>query len=314
MSKNIVDAILEFSTDTGYNPVLIATRRQIDGNRGYVNNWSTREFCEYVRSKTAHVQLQRDHAGPGQGLADDDGYESLREDCQFFDRIHIDPWKKYPRFDEGLKWTSEMIRFCHSLNPMVKYEVGTEEAIRRFQPSELDEFLFLLQQNLGSDLFKMIDYAVIQSGTSLKGNTQTGNYEPDRLDAMVKVCRKHGILSKEHNGDYIPSALIREKLEAGLDSINIAPELGLTETDTYLDAIHDTQLREEFWKICYESKRWTKWVHPDFDPFERKTELIRICGHYVFSDPVFIEIIKNRIPGIDREIKIRIRNKLENFL
>ena len=76
-------------------------------------------------------------------------------------------------------------------------------------------------------LYDKIKYLVIQSGTSLKGNTQTGDYDKDRLIKMVNVAKKYNLLSKEHNGDYIPVSVIKEKFELGLDAINIAPEFGL---------------------------------------------------------------------------------------
>lgn len=309
-----MDAIIESCSETRIKAAVIATRRQIEWNGGYVNNWTTQEFCSYIRSRTPHILLQRDHSGPGQGAFYDDGFESLSHDSKYFDRIHIDPWEKYPEFQEGLDWTIKMIRFCHSLNPELKYEVGTEEAIRYFEAPELEQFLEDLHRQLGDKLFRKIDYAVIQSGTSLKGNIQTGQYDRTRLADMVKVCRKFNVLSKEHNGDYLPVELIREKMRSGLDSINIAPEIGLEETLYYLERIENSSLINEFWVICYKSEKWIKWVDKDFDPFRNKTDLIKISGHYVLSNPVFIEKIKSRIPKADEDIRNRIKSKILSYL
>ena len=44
MSKNIVDAIIDLSNRKKIPITLIPSRRQIDYNRGYVNNWNTKEF------------------------------------------------------------------------------------------------------------------------------------------------------------------------------------------------------------------------------------------------------------------------------
>ena len=41
-----------------------------------------------------------------------------------------------------------MIKYCHSLNPELEYEVGTEESIRKFEVEELDMFLFTLKKLL----------------------------------------------------------------------------------------------------------------------------------------------------------------------
>ena len=302
MSKNIVDAILEYVEETGNKIGLIPSRRQVEYNGGYVNNWTTKQFSEY----TKNTLIKRDHSGPGQGYIDDDGYTSLKEDCKYFDLIHIDPWKKYPKYKDGLKWTIDMINFCYKENPNVQFEIGTEEAIRRFEPQELNQLVTDLHHQLKTQIFNQIKYLVIQSGTSLKGNTNTGEYDKDRLLSMVQIAKKWNLISKEHNGDYIPVTLIKEKMKLGLDSINIAPEFGLIETQTYIDNGINI---DKFWKICYDSKRWEKWVGHEFDPFTQKEELIKICGHYVLSTPEFLKIK----PNIDNKIKTNIKNKLKEL-
>lgn len=309
MSKNIVDAILEFSTTTNKMIGLIPSRRQVEWNGGYVNNWTTEKFSKYASS----LLLQRDHSGPGQGDKDDDGYESLKHDCNYLDLIHIDPWKKYPKYEDGLKWTVDMINFCYNLNPNIFFEVGTEEAIRRFEPEELDNLINDLSSLLDEKVFNQIEYLVIQSGTSLKATHNTGTYDKDRLVAMINVAKSHNLLSKEHNGDYIPVELINEKMSLGLDSINIAPEFGLIETQTYLDEIKDNETLEKFFQICYDSKRWIKWVNNDFDPYTNKIDLIKICGHYILSNPLFQSEIKSQFPDIDNKIKTNVINKLNEL-
>jgi hypothetical protein len=313
MSKNVVDTIIEFCNETNNNIGLIPSRRQVEWDGGYVNNWTTQEFTEYIRSKTDKILLVRDHSGPKQGQVEDDGYFSLSEDCKYLDVIHIDPWKKYPSFVLGLKETIKMIEHCYELNPNLEYEVGTEEAIRRFEPYELNDLIHQLKSELQPEVFNQIKYLVIQSGTSLKGTNQTGNYDSTRLKEMIDACRHHNLISKEHNGDYIPVSIIKEKFDLGLDSINIAPEFGLIETQTYLDNIKDNVIFNEYWRICYESKKWEKWVNQDFDPHVNKEELIKICGHYVLSNPNFIDNIKSCFPDIDNKIKSNINNKLKEL-
>tara|TARA_R110002020_G_scaffold409914_2_gene619705 strand:+ start:930 stop:1871 length:942 start_codon:yes stop_codon:yes gene_type:complete len=302
MSKNIVNSIIEFSKETNNQIGLIPSRRQVEWNGGYVNNWTTETFSKYSNK----LFLVRDHSGPGQGYIDDDGYESLKHDCSYLNMIHIDPWKKYPKYEEGLQWTIEMIEFCYNHNPNIEFEVGTEESIRRFEPNEIHMLLNDLHIRLKKQIFKQIKFVVIQSGTSLKGNLNTGEYDKDRLLSMINIAKSWHILSKEHNGDYIPVNLIKEKMSLGLDAINIAPEFGLIETISY---IHEGIDIDKFWKICYNSKRWQKWVDSDFNPITQKEELIKICGHYVLSDPEFLKIK----PNIDNVIKLNIKNKLNEL-
>lgn len=316
MSKNIVDAIIEFSDETGNKIGLIPSRRQVEYNGGYVNNWTTKEFSNYSnKTKKSIILLKRDHSGPGQGYSEDDGFDSLKEDCKYLNLIHIDPWKKYPKYEEGLKWTLEMIEFCYNLNLNIEFEIGTEETIRRFEPEELNKLVKDLSSNLPNNIFQQIRYLVIQSGTSLKGNNNTGTYNKDRLASMIKVAKSYNLLSKEHNGDYLPVELIKEKFQLGLDAINIAPEFGQIETILYLQKIKKErpELFGKLHNLCYISGRWKKWVNGNFDPHKNKEELINICGHYILSNKNFISEIKNNFPGIDEEIKNRIKLKLTDL-
>jgi len=312
MSKNVVDAILEFCNETGNKIGLIPSRRQVEWNGGYVNNWTTEKFSRYIGRDFI---IKRDHAGPGQGTNKDDGYTSLEHDCKYFDMIHIDPWIQYPKYEDGLNHTIQMIKFCYNQNPNVTFEVGTEESIRRFNSLDLDVFLTDLSLNLSQKEFNQIKFVVIQSGTSLKGNINTGEYDRNRLESMIKIANKYGLLSKEHNGDYIPTSLIKEKFDLGLDAINIAPEFGQIETKTYLDKIkkETPELLGILYKICYISNKWIKWVEIDFNPIEQKEELINICGHYILSEPDFLLMVKPKFPNIDLEIKSNIKKKLNEL-
>jgi hypothetical protein len=275
-----------------------------------VNNWTTKDLSAYVSRKSNYILLQRDHSGPGQGQYDDSGFLSLINDCKYLDLIHIDPWKKFPSFNEGLEWTIEMIECCYILNPRIEFEIGTEESIRRFESYELADLMHQLKHRLSPKTYNQIKYLVIQSGTSLKGINQIGHYDPKRLKEMINVCKQFNVLSKEHNGDYIPVPIIKEKFNLGLDAINIAPEFGVIETYTYLNEIKDKELLEKYFQICYDSKKWIKWVNDDFDPHTNKEELIKICGHYILSNPEFLSKIKSHFPNIDKKIKINIKNKL----
>ena len=309
MTKNVVDAIVHFSTTTGHPIALIPSRRQVEWNGGYVNNWTTEELKKYA----PNLIIQRDHGGPGQGTNNDDGYDSLCYDAKYLDLIHIDPWKAYPAYVDGLNETVKMIKYCYNINPTVEYEIATEQAIRLFEVEELDNLVLDLSKILPAEIYGKIKYLVIQSGTSLKGTTQTGNYDSTRLKEMVNVAKRYNLLSKEHNGDYIPVKVIKEKFHLGLDSINIAPEFGLLETQTYLNEIKDQKTFDRLWQICYDSKKWVKWVNPGFDPHTNKEQLIKISGHYVLSNPEFLSEIKIKFPGIDEKIKLNITKKLNQL-
>ena len=303
MSKNIVDSIIEFGDVFGFIP----SRRQVDYNGGYVNGWTTEEFFKYIDGRTI---IERDNAGAGQGYIDDDGYESLKDDCRYVDIIHIDPWKKYSGYYVGLKHCISNIEFCYYTNRNIKFEVGTEEAIRRFGDIELNALLSNLESKLEPEIFENIEYVVVQSGVGLDLGKQnnTGTFDPDRLEKMISVCKKFGKKSKEHNGDYLSNDEYKVRFDMGLDSINIAPEFGQLETMIYLNHM-DSESISTWYELCLKSKRWEKWVDEYFIPEDNKRKLILICGHYLLSDKGFKKIK----PNIDTEIVLEIKYKLEEL-
>ena len=71
MSKNCVEATIEVANEKKVPIMMIASRRQIDSKEfggGYVNNWNTKGFSNYVkkRDKNKLITLCRDHGGPWQ--------------------------------------------------------------------------------------------------------------------------------------------------------------------------------------------------------------------------------------------------------
>ena len=108
MSKNCIDASIEISNEHNIPLMLIASRRQIDSNEsggGYVNNWTTEKFSEYVKicDKNKNIILCRDHGGPWQNdyeknnkLNFHEAMESAKKSFAVdiksnFQIIHIDP-------------------------------------------------------------------------------------------------------------------------------------------------------------------------------------------------------------------------------
>ena len=302
MSKNIVDVVIELQSE---NLGLLPSRRQIDYNGGYVNNWNTQTFSEYVK-KSSDLIIERDHSGAEQGILNNDEYISLGIDSNYIDIVHVDPWKKYKNLEDGISETVEYIKFIHNKNKNVKFEVGTEESIRKFSPEELNHFIQELKNRLSKDEFENIEYVCIQSGVSLDIVEQknNGDFNRDRLIKMIDITFKYGKKSKEHNGDYLSNYEIKKRFNDGLDSINIGPEIVQLETQLYLDNFTDAQL-QEFYQVCLESKKWEKWVTEDFDTTNKKM-LILVCGHYCYT--------KYNLPNLDENIKKILKLKIRELL
>ena len=137
MSRNIVDTIMDLdSNDFG----LLPSRRQIDYDGGYVNKWNTESFYKYIKPKKSII-IERDHGGPKQGNIKDDGFESFKCDSRFMNIIHVDPWKHTNSLKKGIQETIKYLKFIHEHNRAIKFEIGTEESIRKFNEVELIELL-----------------------------------------------------------------------------------------------------------------------------------------------------------------------------
>jgi hypothetical protein len=301
MSKNIVDAIIELNSN---DFALIPTRRQIDYDGGYVNNWNTKSFVDYVKSKS-NIIIGRDHSGPNQGKEIDNGYISYHNDVNLIDIIHIDPWKNKENIDNGIDETIDTISYLFYFNSNLKYEVLTEEAIKYFSISDVEYMLNKLKTKLNSDVFDNIEFVVIQSGVGLDLVKQknTGNFNLDRLKQMVDVCTKFGKKTKEHNGDYLSYDELKFRFDNGVSALNIGPEIAQIETLTYLEYMTEEQINE-FYDICFKSDKWKRWIKNDFD-FSNKKELIKVCGHYCFD--------LYDLPKIDNVVKTNIKNKLKSL-
>lgn len=306
ITKNLVDTIIDFSSKENIKIGLIASRRQIDYNGGYVNGWKTNTFYRYA--KNSNVILCRDHGGIAQGNNYDNGITSLLEDSKYFKILHIDPYLKYRNYESILSETIDVIRAISFNNDECFFEVGTEESIFPYDEEFIDRFLNDLKNELGL-LFDRILYCVVQSGTAIKGIKNIGRYNSDKLKNMIEICKKYNVRSKEHNGDYLTKEQIKDRFDLGLDAINIAPEFGVFETDIILEHMTRPQ-KEKFFEMCLKSGKWIKWVDDKYDPYKNKDEIMRICGHYQFSTEEFKSFNLN----LDNIIKERIYEKIKNLV
>ena len=310
MTKNVVDTIIEFCEKEEENIGLIPSRRQIECHGGYVNNWTTEKFAAYIKEKSPLI-LQRDHGGMGQGSCP--ARTSFTYDaCSGFDLIHIDPWKIFTDIESAAAETTANMRFIDNINSDCRFEVGTEEAIKKYEVEELEQFLSILKEK-EPVLFNKIVFVVIQSGTGIQGTQNIGTFDKQRCIDMIALCEKYGVLSKEHNGDYLTSEEISKRFDLGLSAINIAPEFGVLETKCILGAIETEEQFEEFFDLCYESNRWQKWLPEDFElTNENKRDIVMVSGHYVYSNDRFVEL-KQQLKNIDDKIRDAVYKRLKEL-
>ena len=332
MSKNCVDVAIDISNKYDIPLFLIASRRQIDAdqfNGGYVNNWSTRTFSEYVgkRDKNKKIILCRDHGGPWQNpkeiekkldldSAIKSAKESFLEDIKNgFKKIHIDPsidiFRK-PSLEEILNRIFDLYEYCWEISKEYKndiiFEIGTEEQSGGINTQEELEYILASVNNF-CDKNKLPTpfFVVFQCGTRVMETRNIGSFDlplrvKDEIPAEIQLpktietCLKNNVFLKEHNADYLSNEALSWHPRLGIHAANVAPEFGVTETRALLNILETNNLKdlaEEFLNISYASMKWKKWILPNSKISNREKSII--SGHYVFSNPKVLEIKEKAI-------------------
>ena len=282
VSRNTIEAVAEFKEETNAPIGFTATTNQIDYSNCY-----TGLSIDDLRSMTNDNLIYcRDHHSqmPSQ------------DDMNKFDIIHIDPWQNnfFEAVEQTNQWTPDFIGF---------YEVGTEESIYDYDEKELNNFLERIDK-------RNVMYVVVQSGAKLQNGKNAGTYNETKLKRTIKVCKSHGLLSKEHNGDFLSLKDIRLKFELGLDAMNIAPEFGTIESGVIYKYLKDSS-KVKFYDLCIKSMAWKKWVSHNFD-LKDTSPFVSICGHYVFNTDEFKEL-KSELPDVDGKVKDVMKERLTDI-
>ena len=342
MSKNCVDATIELADQYKSPLMLIASRRQIDSEQfggGYVENWSTKEFSDYVRSKdiNKNIILARDHGGPWQNELEKSKNMNLKDAMQSakdsycadidagFHMLHIDPSvdiHSQPSADQILERVYELYDFSWSYAQQkgkdIIFEIGTEEQSgSNNSKEELEYTLESMRKFCKNNKLPFPSFIVIQAGTRVMETKNIGSFDspirianelpPEiQIPQMIDVCNKFGIFMKEHNTDYLSTDSLKWQPRLGIHAANIAPEFGVAETRAFISILKEgghNDLVDEFLKISYESMKWKKWMMKNTDAND--TDRAIIAGHYVFSSNEFIKLKAKALKKIDN---------LEDFL
>lgn len=351
MSVNCVDAAIELANDHEVPLLLIASRRQIDSEEfggGYVNNWTTQNFAQYVtdRDKKGKILLARDHGGPWQSLKEkeaglglrramDSAKSSYRADIEAgFQVIHIDPSVDIhgkPDVDEVLDRVFDLYEYCWTQAQQnrqeIIFEIGTEEQSGSTNSQEeLDYTLNAVKQFCAKNRLPQPTFVVIQCGTRVMETRNVGSFDSPirvadeipaeiQLPKMIEICNRHGIFMKEHNTDYLSDEALQWHPRLGIHAANVAPEFGVAETRALLNVLESnglTGFADRFLEIAYDSKKWDKWMLPDTKATDRDRSII--AGHYVFAKETCEELKKEAAlvlskKGIDLESHLKAQVK-----
>ena len=361
MSLNCTDAAIDLANQYEIPLMLIASRRQIDSEEfggGYVNNWTTEKFSDYVidRDKKGKILLARDHGGPWQNeqeksqklslrRAMDSAKLSFRADIDAkFQIIHIDTsvdiFSK-PTVDEIIDRVFELYEYCWNYAQQqgqdIIFEIGTEEQTGSTNTQEeLDYLLNKIFAFCNENRLPKPTFVVVQTGTRVVETRNIGSFDSPirvakeipaeiQVPKMVEICKKHGILLKQHNTDYLSDETLKWHPRLGIHSANVAPEFGVAETDALIRILEMNNLQkyaEDFLQLAYDSNKWKKWMLPSSNATDRDRSII--AGHYIFATEK-VSILKERAAvelkkkGIELEYELKDRVKtgimryLKNF-
>ena len=278
MSKSLIEASLQLSSEKKFPIMYIASRNQVDSDifgSGYVNNWNAERFVEDIKKiakKNFYVGdyfICRDHGGPWQRdkernealpkkLAIKIAKESYREDILAgFNLLHIDPTKipncgSVAPMNEVIDMTIELIEYCEKVRNDSKisnldYEIGTEETNGGLTDNDkFETFIKKLIYELYKRNLPKPTFIVGQTGTLVKMTKNIGYFDFNKANKLANIAAQYGIGFKEHNCDYIPFEELCLHPVANVTASNVAPEFGFIETSILLKLsdIEDNLLKQ----------------------------------------------------------------------
>lgn len=356
MSKNCIDACCEIASNK-IPLMLIASRRQIDSQEfggGYVENWTTGEFSNYVLKKNNQLILCRDHGGPWQNNLEIEKKLSLKDAMNSaklsyqrdidnnFKILHIDTsinlTKKKLSTHQSLDRLFELMSFCHiyanKKKKKILFEVGTEEqsgSTNTFE--EIDLFLKKITNFCSKEKIQKPSFIVLQTGTKVMEMENVGTFESDirekfqippeiQIFKVLELCKQYGIWMKEHNADYLSNESLKWHPLLGIHAVNVAPEFGVEETKKFIEILKYHNLKnnlDDFLRLSYSSKKWKKWLKKNTKVSDYEKSII--AGHYVFSNPYFKEIkksaqfvLKKKKINIDKILRLHVKFKINRYL
>jgi hypothetical protein len=302
MSPEIIEGIVKASYELKEPFMLIGTKNQIDWSGGYVNNWTTKQYVEFVREKInkykgSRIYFCRDHCGPG--FKDNnikDVFRTIDDDIENgFDLIHIDFSKISKTKEIILEETKKAIEYILRKNEKIKLEIGTEENTGSIMKnlSDLSEELKIVMKITKPEFY------VINTGSLTRETTQIGCFYEDYINKAHIILSNNGIKLKEHNADYLDKDEINKRKKI-VDALNIAPQLGVIQTLKVINEAHKYGLKtENFLDCCYKSQKWKKWLYKNTK--QNKMLCSIIAGHYNFMSEEYKELISR----LEKHINIK---------
>jgi hypothetical protein len=212
--------------------------------------------------------------------------------------------------DATIEMLEASVAYAERAGRSVLFEVGTEENVGRFtDPAKFEAELAQLCE------FVRPQFVVGQTGSLVKETFQVGFFEYEQTRRLTDIAHGFGVKFKEHNADYITLAELRLRRSAGVDAVNVAPELGATQTRTVIALAQRFGLFRElraFLDCSNQSRRWRKWVYGE--PLEGLRGVI--AGHYVFGSDEYRRLVDRlrRLIDVDAAIRENVAAVIDRYV
>ncbi len=296
MSSEVIESVYIFSEINHKSLMLISSKNQIDHNKGYVNNWNTKDYANFLKKmkkkyKKSNVFVCRDHCGPGfnGNYTLNDTYKTIQCDIENnFDLIHIDFSMMKSSYKSILKESQKAIKYAISLNKNIKIEVGTDENLgQKFSHMHIDDFY---NEFLSLSEIKKPTFFVVPTGSLVLEDHQVGSFNKPFLLSLAKKFKKIDVGFKEHNADYLSKEKIALRKNI-IDAINIAPQFGVNQTHILIkNCIQYGISHFDFLNRSYDSLKWKKWLNKNSK--NNKYLCAILAGHYNFNSKEYLQIIE----------------------
>jgi tagatose-1,6-bisphosphate aldolase non-catalytic subunit AgaZ/GatZ len=267
MSRKIIGIINNYNKPL----MVVASRNQVDYNSGYVCH--TADLAHMITNKA--MMLCRDHCGPyfsdlDCGLTLNDTIVRCKKTIQQdiisgFGLIHI-------------AVATDLIEYALNLSPTIFLEFGSESNTGTNITKSLahiDEQLAFISQYKDN-----IHFFVTQTG-SLTMHTQVGSFNVDENKRVAEKIHNAGVKFKEHNADYLTYNDVLLRWQAGVDALNVAPQLGQVQTRLLYELAGTTPEWNEFANEALAFGSWRRWLPSNLQ--SDKLLAVFVSGHYIFS-------------------------------
>lgn len=150
-----------------------------------------------------------------------------------------------------------------------------------------------------------------QTGSLVKGMSQAGKFDRDGTREMARIAHSVGVKFKETNGAYSSDEELRERRQAGVNAINVGPELGVAQTRVVISLARRYGLHRQlqaFLGRSLDSGKWKKWLHDGTSEAEHPI----MAGHHCFASGEYHDLAE----AIQRETDLgaAIRAKLSGVM